>query len=177
MKTHNITKSVDGPSYFPQLKELLHSLVKLSAEFLSLLQAEKKALTGMNIPVLAEITRKKDMDLTRIQRLDENIQEISRRMIPATEKASENIKLADTVPYLNKKDGLILEKYQKKLSLLRTEIVTANYVNKKFTNDTLGYLNDAVSLICNGIVSDPTYNSGSQEKKAKTIPALVSREV
>ena len=71
----------------------------------------------------------------------------------------------------------ILPQYQKKLSRLRTAIVTANHVNQKFTSDTLGYLNDAVTLICNGITSDPTYNTTSQEQRNKSIPALVSREV
>ena len=166
-----------GRGYIPQLRELLRSQVKLSSEFCSLLEAEKKSLIIMDIPSLLTHTRKKERDLARIQRLDENIQEVIRKIIADRRNVSGVIKLADTIPFLNQDDGRLVKKYLKKLSQLRTAITTANYVNQKFTSDTLGYLNDAVTLICNGIASDPTYNTTNQEKRSKSIPALVSREV
>lgn len=173
----NTEPPANGHGYIPQLRELLRSQVKLSTEFCSLLEAEKHSLVIMDIPSLAELTRKKERDLARIQRLDENIQEVSRRIISGKKDASGTIKLADTIPFLSQDEGLMVKEYQKKLSRLRTAIVTANHVNQKFTSDTLGYLNDAVTLICNGITSDPTYNTTSQEQRNKSIPALVSREV
>jgi len=177
MNTHNNTKTVKGNGYIPQLQELLRSQVKLSTEFCSLLEAEKNALVIMDIPSLVELTRKKERDLARIQRLDENIQEVSRRIIESSKKTSGPVKLLETIPFLNQTDGHTVKEFQKKLSQLRTAIATINHVNQKFTKDTLGYLDDAVTLICNGISSDPTYNPASQEQRNKSIPALVSREV
>lgn len=177
VKESKNTKTSKSNGYIPQLQELLRSQIKLSTEFCSLLEAEKNALVLMDIPSLVELSRKKERDLARIQRLDENIQEVSRRIIGSSKKTSSPIKLMETIPFLNQTDGLTVKEFQKKLSQLRTAIVTANHVNQKFTKDTLGYLNDAVRLICNGITPDPTYNTASQEQRNKNIPALVNREV
>ena len=180
MNKSNVIEQQELPNgYIPQLRELLLTQVKLSTDFCSLLEEEKKALVKMDIPLLAEIVRKKDKELARIQRLDENIQEISSR-IALKDRKKKNVtasKLLDTIPFLSADGQEIVLKYQKKLSLLRNNILTANHVNQRFANDTLGYINDAVSFICNGIASDPTYNITSQEQRSKSIPALVSREV
>ena len=164
-------------AHIAQLRQMLAAQEKLSTEFCSLLDAEKEALVSMDIPVLAEITRKKDRDLSRIQRLDENIQEVTHRIVGEKEKSPQPVKLTETIPFLNQEEGLIIKEYQKKLSRLRTAIVTANHINQQFTSDTLGYLNDAVSLICRGIVCDPLYNTSRKEQMGKNTPALVSREV
>jgi hypothetical protein len=166
-------------SYTPQLQELLRAQLKLSTNFCSLLEKEKKALVKMDIPLLAELVSKKDKELVKIQRLDENIQEISSR-IALKDRKKKNVissKLLDTIPFLSATGQEMVLTYQKKLSLLRNTILTANHINQKFASDTLGYLNDAVTLICNGITSDQTYNTASREQRSKSIPALVSREV
>lgn len=180
MNEFNAIKQQDNPNgYISQLRELLLAQIKLSTDFCSLLEEEKKALVKMDIPILAELVSKKDRELARIQRLDENIQEISSR-IALKDGKKKNIsasKLLDTVPFLSAAGQEMVLTYQKKLSLLRNNILTANHVNQRFANDTLGYINDAVSFICNGIASDLTYTTTSQAQRSKSIPALVSREV
>jgi flagellar biosynthesis/type III secretory pathway chaperone len=164
-------------AYVPQLRQMLTAQEKVSTEFCRLLEDEKKSLVSIDIPSLVEITRKKGKDLSRIQRLDENIQEMIRRIVSGKGKSTGPIKLSETIPFLDQNEALMVKEYQKKLSRLRTAIVTANHVNQKFTMDTLGYLNDAVSLICKGIVSNPLYNTDRKEQMSKNTPALVSREV
>ena len=102
---------------------------------------------------------------------------MTHRIVGEKEKSPQPVKLTETIPFLNQEEGLIIKEYQKKLSRLRTAIVTANHINQQFTSDTLGYLNDAVSLICRGIVCDPLYNTSRKEQMGKNTPALVSREV
>lgn len=178
MKEFNAIEQQDNPNgYIPQLRELLLAQIKLSTDFCNLLEEEKKALAKMDIPALAELVSKKNRELARIQRLDENIQEISSRIALKDRKKKNVSKLLDTIPFLSAAGQEMVLTYQKKLSLLRNTILTANHVNQRFTSDTLGYINDAVSFICNGIASDPTYNTTSQEQRSKSIPALVSREV
>ncbi|MBW1791772.1 MAG: flagellar export chaperone FlgN [Deltaproteobacteria bacterium] len=181
MNTHtNTTENpANGHGYIPRLRELLLAHVKLSTDFCSLLEDEKKALVKMNIPILAELVRKKDRELARIQRLDENIQEVSSR-ITLKDRKKKNVsavKLLDTIPFLSADGQDMVLTYQKKLSLLRNNILTANHVNQRFASDTLGYINDAVSFICNGITSETLYNPARQEHRGKSLPALVSREV
>jgi hypothetical protein len=180
MKEYNAIEQQNNPNgYIPRLRELLLAQVKLSTDFCGLLEKEKKALVKMDIPLLAELVSKKDRELARIQRLDENIQEISSR-ITLKDRKKKNVstsKLLDTIPFLSAAGQEMVLMYQKKLSLLRNNILTANHVNQKFAHDTLGHINDAVSFICNGIAADPTYTTTSQEQKIKSIPALLSREV
>ena len=162
----------------PQLRELLDSQVQLSSNFCNLLEAEKKALIEMNISSLVDLARKKERELVRLQRLDENIQIIIQRIISlAGGKISGPVKLHDLLSFLNAGDKATVSDYHKKLSSLRTDILTANHINQHFASDTLGYLNDAVSFICNGISSDTLYNPKSREQRGKSYPALVSREV
>lgn len=164
-------------AYVPQLRQMLTAQEKLSTEFCRLLEDEKKSLVSMDIPSLVEITRKKDKDLSRIQRLDENIQEMIRRIASGKAKSTGPIKLSETIPFLDQDDALIVKEYQKKLSLLRNTILTANHINQRFASDTLGHINNAVSLICNGIASDPLYTKGRQKQNGKSLPTLVNREV
>ena len=180
MNESNAIKQQDNPNgHIPQLRELLLAQVKLSTAFCNLLEEEKKALVKMDIPLLAELVRKKDRELARIQRLDENIQEVSSRIALKDRKKKEvsAVKLLDTIPFLSADGQEMVLKYQKKLSLLRNTILTTNHVNQRFTGDTLGYINDAISFICNGIASETLYNPARQEHRGKSIPALVSREV
>jgi flagellar biosynthesis/type III secretory pathway chaperone len=170
--------AVNKKDFIPQLRELLDSQIQLSTNFCNLLEAEKQALIDMNISTLVDLARKKERELVRLQRLDENIQIMIDRIISAGgRKASGPAKLNDILSFLNSNDKATVSEYHQKLSRIRTDISTANHINQRFAIDTLGYLNDAVSFICNGISSDTLYNTERQEQRGKSYPALVSREV
>lgn len=161
----------------PLILDILKRQIAISSGFVSLLQAEKEALINMDTASLITLTRRKEQELTKIAQLDHSLQEVAGQVVSRTDDDKRSIKLAELIPFMTREQTLQVKKFRDQLAVLREKISTNNLINKRFASDTLGYINDAITLICGEIVSVPLYSTRGRRHQGNTAPALVSREV
>ena len=172
MRHQNITEQRPIPK---QIFDLLEREVQLSHEMLDLLEAEKNALTAMDIQSLISLSRKKVNHLSKIQSVDDSLQETASQIagLPSDTK----VKLEHLASLTSGDDMAHLSAYRKKLTKLREQILDRNMINKHFAEDTKSYLNDAMSLITSKIAEKPMYGNKGIDKPSVKQPTLISREV
>ncbi len=163
----------------PLILDVLKRQISISANFLAILEAEKNALVNMEMSSLISLTRLKERELSKMAQLDHSLQEIAAQVVSTDSgRADEVIKLVELVPFMSRKQAFTLKKLRDQLASLRENIASNNLINKRFASDTLGYINDAISLICNDVTSETAYNIGRRQlASGSPAPALVSREV
>ena len=174
----------------PKLYDILEKEEQVSQELLGILDEEQAALTAMDVPALIQVARKKFSQFARIQALDKALNEIGMlhqtggekvrhpRMQQAYNTPLQALSLSSLVPRAAKEDAVRLERYRKSILDIRREIQTRNQMNKRFAEDTLGYLHDAISLITGADEGGPVYHAkGMIRGKAAAGPTLISREV
>lgn len=157
------------------LEELLNMQTGHCRGFLQMLEEEKQALVDMDMPRLISITAKKEYQLRRLTGLDkmarEKVVEIGNTL---GRKKIE--KLSSLHALLGENDGMTLQHHIHTLTGLRDEIRNKNIINRKFTMDTLSYIENGISLITGGIETDKRYHAGGVSRLGGG-PALISREV
>ncbi|MEA3547862.1 MAG: flagellar protein FlgN [Thermodesulfobacteriota bacterium] len=157
------------------LEELLNMQTGYCRGFLRTLEEEKQALVDMDMPRLISITAKKEYQLKRLTHLDkmarEKVAEIGNTL--GQEKIE---KLSSLHALLGENDGTTLQLHIHTLAGLREEIRDRNIINRKFTIDTLSYIENGISLITGGIETDKHYHAGGVSRLSGG-PALISREV
>jgi len=162
--------------------------VKLSQDLLALLDSETAALRAMDTKELHKISKQKSTLISRIQFLDDSL----KNHITDTEPGSVSEASAidcdrSVIPETSTFSGLIAllpidrketaQQCREKLSKIRQDILFKNFVNKKFTEDTLGYLGDAIALFTQPVIKHNTYSaSGIGPRNASSLPQLISRE-
>ena len=155
--------------------DLLEREVRLSKDILDLLEAEKNALSTMDMPSLISLSRKKATQVATIQSVDESLQETARQL--ANLPAGRPVKLEDLASVASGQDVEQIKAYRKQLTLLREEILGRNMLNKRFAEDTKGFLNDAISLITGSFTKKQVYGTKGLDKPSSKQPTLISREV
>ncbi|MBI5557535.1 MAG: flagellar protein FlgN [Deltaproteobacteria bacterium] len=162
----------------PLILDILKRQIVISTGFLAILEAEKTALINMDLNSLIPLTRKKESELAKMAQLDHSLQEVARRIVITDAKnATRLIKLAELIPFMTREQTLAVKQYRDELASLREKISDNNLINKRFASDTLGYINDAISVICGDISSSRLYTTRGQSRRKSGAPALVSREV
>lgn len=162
--------------------EALHSTldrqIELTEEVLAITRAEKEALVNMDEDSLFSLARSKNDNLDTIAANDTEIKQILTEIAPGTDPGQEGpFKLLDLAPLLERDESARITQKRNRLAELRKKIIHDNVVNKKFSSSVLGYLQDAVSLIVNGIQENTTYNRQKQGTTETNRPALLSREI
>lgn len=166
-------------------KELLEKLyadldkqIELSGEVLSITRAEKEALVNMDTDSLFGLARSKSDKLDLIAEEDRRIRQNLIEITSDFEAGQgDPVKLLDILPLLEGRDADRIKEKRNKLVELRKKIINDNVVNKKFTTDVLGHLEDAVSLIVNGIQGSNFYNRQKRGTIDNSRPSLLSREI
>ncbi|MCB2183516.1 MAG: flagellar protein FlgN [Desulfobulbaceae bacterium] len=161
----------------PLILDILKRQIAISTGFLALLQAEKEALINMDMNALIHLTKRKELELKKIAQLDHSLQEVAGKIVTTENGQNRIIKLAELIPFMTREQTLTMKNFRDQLAALREKITRNNLVNKHFASDTLGYINDAISLICGKIAEVPLYGTRGGKGKASSAPALVSREV
>ncbi|MEW6519949.1 MAG: flagellar protein FlgN [Thermodesulfobacteriota bacterium] len=167
----------DGAFPLPLILDILKRQIAISSGFLSILEEEKHALINMDVTSLISLTRKKESELAKIAQLDHSLQEVARRIVTSSAPQKKTIKLAELIPFMTREQTLAVKKYRDQLAGLREKISSNNLINKRFASDTLGYLNDAISLICGEIAGEKVYSMRGRQPRKASVPSLVSREV
>ncbi len=170
---------LDGQIFpLPLILDILKRQISISSGFLTILEEEKNALINMDVPSLILLTRKKESELAKIAQLDHSLQEVARRVLPAeSHKKKKMIKLSELIPFMTSDQISVVKKYRDQLAILREKISSNNLINKRFASDTLGYLNDAISLICGEMTNKSVYGMRGVKQRYHSFPARVSREV
>nr|MBF0221266.1 flagellar protein FlgN [Desulfobulbaceae bacterium] len=170
--------------------EALSLNIKLSQDLLTLLGNESEALKAMNPQELLTISKQKRTLLSRIQFLDESLKNHMADSIPVEQSkpknggyagavVPENFKLSGLIQLLPQDKVEAANSCKAKLNKIRQEIIVKNYINKKFTEDTLGYLGDAIALFTQPVTKNNTYcaKGMSSPKRSSSMPQMISREV
>jgi len=162
----------------PLILDILKRQIAISSGFLAIMEEEKHALINMNVASLISLTKKKENELAKIAQLDHSLQEVARRIVTTNPHNNKKmIKLAELIPFMTREQTLAVKKYRDQLAALREKISSNNLINKRFASDTLGYLNDAISLICGEVAGDRLYSMRGCQQRKTSVPSLVSREV
>ena len=162
MTTETTPKAHDGQDIIEGLAVNL----KLSQELLSALHEESVALRTMDTQGLFRLSRKKDTLLAKIHYLDDSLQ------VSLTKEQK-----AQSALSLTSEQSQIAGQYKNRINSIRQEIQSRNMINKRFTEDTLGYLSDAIALISRPPEADNTYHiPGRSQARGRSMPSFISRE-
>lgn len=146
------------------LIEALALNLRLSQELLVALHEEASSLRAMDSPGLFRLSRQKDTLLAKLHYLDDAM----KAQTSAKDQAPEGI---------SPEQALVIRQYKGKINALRGEILAQNLINKRFTEDTLGYLHDAISLITRPPEFSNTYHiPGRSQARGRSLPNFISRE-
>ncbi|MDA8419091.1 MAG: flagellar export chaperone FlgN [Desulfobacteraceae bacterium] len=133
--------------------------LKLSQDLFLLLADENAALRAMATQELFRISRQKMSLLARLNYLDE----VLGQLLPAA-SSSERERL--------------IGQYKRRIREVRAAIQDQNLINKRLTEDTLGYLNDAIALITRPAREESVYRApGRLLGRNLTLPSVISRAV
>lgn len=162
----------------PKMFEILDRQIQFAGEFLAILEEEKAALVAMDMQVLISITKKKMSQLKRIHLLDRALKETLEHFAPTP--ASSNVKvvkLSSLIPLFSRDDAKKIKGRRDELMKMQEEIQARNRLNKRFTDDVLGYLGDAISLITGTVADKAVYGARGMARSVGNSPSLISTEV
>lgn len=145
---------------------------RLAEELLLLLKEENEALQKMDIRALTGLAKQKETTLIKIHYLDNRIAATVHHYFSKKGK-----KLVDLVPLLPKDQATVLLQHNINLIGLRQDIQTKNLINKRFTGDTLLFINDAISLITARPKKNQLYSCKGMAPYSDRVPTMISREV
>ena len=165
MTTTNTPKAKDGQDII----EGLALNLKLSQELLIALHEESVALRAMDTQGLFRLSRQKDTLLAKIHYLDDSLKTLKTALTKEHKTSS--------TPELTSEQSQVIGHYKDKINSIRQEIQSRNMINKRFTEDTLGYLSDAIALISRPTAADNTYHiQGRSQARGRCLPSFISRE-
>ena len=168
-----------------ELLVMLDKELVYADEILVLLEEELQALIDMDMSALVSLSKKKMNQMLRMQRLDSSVQEKinavqARNGTRGDEKgAASGEKIVDISSVADLLEAGIKEKLWQKKEALREKrraIADKNYINKRMVEDSLGYLNDAISLLTTR-PDESGYGKRKTGKKTSCSPAFLSRAV
>lgn len=145
------------------IQDLAVSL-KLCQDLLATLHEESTALRAMDTQGLFRLSRQKDTLLAKIHYLDDSLKNSLPTQSTETSSTSLTPEQADIIAH-----------YKKTISSIRQEVQTKNMINKRFTEDTLSYLRDAIALITRPPEANNTYRiPGRSQARGKSMPSYIS---
>ena len=162
----------------PMFFKAMEQEITLSEEMLTILNAEQQALVSVDMPALISISTKKGALATRLAAMDNQLQEMARSALGQPQNAA--IRLRAISGLLAPAEASKLEASRLRLATLRKEILSKTIVNRKFTEDTRQFLNDAITTITGSIAERPLYGRGRGRGMGRPTvnqPSLINREV
>lgn len=179
----------DTQQIIQELFDGFHCNLKLSQDILKVLEAESEALKKMDTSSLLRLSKEKSMLLAKTHYLDSTLKkavsDLARKTAlknpppPKTAAALAAGRISSLTSILPAGKAAVVIRYQEKLKALRQKIQERNFINKRFIEDTMGYLGDAISLLT-GPTHTPnkTYGyNGRPPVCGRSVPSMLSREV
>lgn len=159
----------------PQLFELLDHEVKLYGELLQILREEQRVLAEMNIEALISLSKKKENQLLKIRLLDESLQEMMKSLDGSPQ--TKTMGLSAVAVFSTPADAERINNCLTLLSKTRDSILKLNVLNKRFIEDTLGYLNDAIFLLTGAAMTQSVYGARGFTQQRTSGPVMINAEV
>ena len=154
----------------PGEQDILDSLalsLQLSQELLAAVQEEFTALKIMDTQGLFRLSRQKETLLAKIHFLDDSLNK-------SLAEQQKNPPIEGQRPERAER----IDQCKKKIKAVRQEIQARNMANKRFTEDTLGYLSDAITLITRPVQPENIYHiPGRSQHRSQSMPSFISRQV
>ena len=163
------------PGAIASLFRSLEKEISLCEELVAVLDREKAALIAMEMQELIRLSDLKQNLTKRISQQDECLRESIVDLVNNAD--GQVVKLSAIVPAIGDDEAADLAKYREKLASLRFKIEDRNLVNRRFAEETLSYIGDAISMITGAIVEHTSYESRGNNRAATPAPAMISREV
>lgn len=154
--------------------EILESELEISQKLLDILDAEKIAMTKMDLKSIIALAKEKETHLAQLQQLDKSLQETGQIDGSSHDKV---IPLSSLTNFASDEEEIRFKKYRDKLVYMREEIISRNLINKRFAEDVQGYLNDAISMITGPAEQNSMYGATGTNKPSSKRPTLISKEV
>ncbi len=177
---------------------LLHNIfeglrinMKLSEDLLSALDEEGAAIRAMDTAALFRLSQRKEELLAKIVYIDNSLTEMVADLAGiagnATAPAAANssgrpaplARLGELTGVLSAEQRDFLGSYKKTMRRLRLAIIEKNALNKRFTQDTLDCIGEAIALISRPVPANEKYAVPPGGGRPRDImqPAFISREV
>ena len=156
--------------------DILEQEEKLWLDLQRLIDQERQALTDMNVDMLMAISRGKAVLTEKLVKKEEALQAEAGALINAG--PGENVKLEDLLLHVDDKNlaGKMSDR-RSRLAAIRRRVLDENIINRKFAEDTLGYLNDGIAMIMRSGDNSDLYKRGNSRPQVHAGPAMISREV
>lgn len=159
-----------------ELFELLEEDVDLYRSLLSLLGKERECLHTLSVEDLCSITKAKETEILKIKVLEENIKDMAALLLRQKIDPDDEISLTALAKAANTSQAKVLRGYLSILTKLKANIEDENVYNKRFIEDSLEYLEDAMSILVPRTNSS-FYTPQGKNGRCSCNPAVVSREV
>lgn len=135
--------------------------LKLGQDLLALVREEGVALLAMDTQELFRLSRQKTTLLAKIHYLDDALH----RLLEGDQAQV-------------RERAQVIAQYKKRINEVRAEVLLKNMSNKRLTEDTLGYLNDAIALMTRPDPNETVYRvPGRSQARSKNLPSYISRAV
>jgi flagellar biosynthesis/type III secretory pathway chaperone len=171
METHDMQ---DLRSEQTRLLEILAEGIALSRQLLHMLDTERDALVDMDVAAIMRQVRAKEELLSSLQRLDHELAESMVRLGCVLQAGPAGLATLD--PLFRADEARRFQAMRQEWEVLRQEIVANNLVNRRFIQETLAFLGDAMALfVDNG--RREGYRAGGVRQRASADPCVFSREV
>jgi len=161
--------------HFTKLISNLQKQIQFAKIFTTLLNQEQQALLDMDMATLTTLSKQKENGARQMAYIDDQIREATGAILEGHGSRDQTLK--EVCKVLPESDAKKLSIGAALLKKIRLQIEERNYINLRFTHDTLQYLGDAIRLISDGIATDPIYTTRGLGKAASVAPTLISREV
>ncbi|MEW6220149.1 MAG: flagellar protein FlgN [Thermodesulfobacteriota bacterium] len=142
---------------------------------LEILQAEQTALLAMSMEGVIKTSKQKESQLLKIRLLDDSLQELARGLARPGQDGP--VTLSGLAAAAGGDEGDRLRRHRRALLAAKDEIVQQNGLNKRFIEDTLGYLGDAIAILTTPAAPPSVYGQRGRVRTAAQTPTRISREV
>ncbi|MFH1148687.1 MAG: flagellar protein FlgN [Pseudomonadota bacterium] len=159
-----------------ELFQLLEDDVDLYKDLLGLLGRERECLYSLSVEDLCSITKAKETEILKIKVLEETMRDMTGALLRAKVGPDEELSLSALAKVANVNHAKMLKGYLSILTRLKMSIEEENKYNKRFVEESLEYVEDAISIFVPR-QNSPFYTPQGKNGRCSCSPAVVSREV
>ena len=155
---------------------LLRKEIELFRRVIEVTREERTVIAAMDVSALIRLTRAKEEVLSVVHGLDDELQTVLARL-GETGKLGAS-RLANLEPYFPAQASRRYRELRQDWARLREEVLAANVVNRRFIQETLAFLGDAIALFAGGErPRNDCYAAVGKPGRASVAPCVISREV
>ena len=173
MKTH-AKQGIE--QYLQQVVSILGRGNDHFQQVIAIIQQERDAITGMDTSTLIRLTNAKEEAFAALQGLDDELRDILAHLEDGDRRSAVKLSMLD--PYFPGQMQKRFRALRKEWTARREEVLAGNVVNRKFIQETLSFLGDAIALFAGGDRrQNEGYKAAGTPNRVPVAPCVISREV